>query len=203
MKSSLIDALRNLHLPHVAGIIQTRVPCTKHLDENKQPADCFPSVLANLCSDSMVLKNAFSQPCPYMIGPTKVDNDAYISTLVHNNILNTIMQQTPLWSRTESDEMPSPLAKIPQQHGNAYFDRNIGQCATYTAQSECLLLKRVILPIDRDMRIIWVLIDKIVSGYWRLQYQTCFRNNVSQGGQWKLLWSKESARPSYLSRGIL
>ena len=38
------------------------------------------------------------------------------------------------------------------------------------------------LPIDRDLRIVWAG-DRIVGGYWRIQSEQGFYNNIAKGGQ--------------------
>lgn len=51
----------------------------------------------------------------------------------------------------------------------------------YLAQTPVIYAQEY-LPIDRDLRIVWVG-NRIIGGYWRIQAEQGFYNNVAKGGQ--------------------
>lgn len=178
------DALRTLHLPNVRYIKPESM--YEHLEEIKQ-ADwlLFPQYWQLTALIHGLKKRIFPSLASYMIGHDKIEMTRTFRTIVPNQHPYTIITaNTPYEAENIWDTMSSPfVAKIPKSSmGNGVFlIETIGQWREYLAKTDVLYVQEY-LPIDRDIRIIWVG-NKIVSGYWRLQSDNGFHNNVSQGGQ--------------------
>ena len=184
MKIISFDALRTLHLPQVKYIKPESM--YDHLEEIKE-ADwlLFPQYWQLTALVFGLKKRIFPSLASYMIGHDKVEMTRTFRTIAPQQHPYTIISaNTPYEAEKIWDEMPSPfVAKIPRSSmGNGVFlIETIGQWRDYVAQTDVLYVQEY-LPIDRDMRVIWVG-NKIVSGYWRLQSDGGFHNNIGQGGQ--------------------
>lgn len=178
------DALRTLHLPNVRYIKPESM--YEHLEEIKQ-ADwlLFPQYWQLNALVFGLKKRIFPSLASYMIGHDKVEMTRTFRTIVPAQHPYTIISaNTPYEADRIWDNMPSPfVAKIPRSSmGNGVFlIDNLYDWQAYVAKTDVLYVQEY-LPIDRDIRIIWVG-NNIVNGYWRLQSENGFHNNISQGGQ--------------------
>ena len=178
------DALRTLHLPNVRYIKPESM--YDHLEEIKQ-ADwlLFPQYWQLNALVHGLKKRIFPSLASYMIGHDKVEMTRTFRTVTpQHHPYTLIAANTPYEADKIWQDMPTPfVAKIPRSSmGNGVFlIDSLMDWQAYLDQTDVLYVQEY-LPIDRDMRIIWVG-DKIVSGYWRLQSSDGFHNNVSQGGQ--------------------
>ena len=184
MKIISFDALRTLHLPQIKYIKPESM--YDHLEEIKE-ADwlLFPQYWQLTALVHGLKKRIFPSLASYMIGHDKVEMTRTFRTVApHQHPYTVIAANTPYEAEKIWDEMPSPfVAKIPRSSmGNGVFlIETPSQWRDYVAKTDVLYAQEY-LPIDRDMRVIWVG-NKIVSGYWRLQSDNGFHNNISQGGQ--------------------
>lgn len=184
MKIISFDALRTLHLPNVHYIKPENMYA--HLDAIRA-ADwvLFPEYWQLNALVHGLKKRIFPSLASYMIGHDKVEMTRTFMTItpMHHPYTeiaaNTAYEAERLW-----DIMPTPfVAKIPRSSmGNGVFlIDNPVQWQEYVNKSPTLYVQEY-LPIDRDLRIVWVG-KQIVGGYWRLQAEKGFYNNISQGGQ--------------------
>ena len=121
----------------------------------------------------------------YLIGHDKVEMTRCFRALTPAHVpateiaANTAEQAERIW-----DLMNLPfVAKIPRSSmGEGVFligDR--GQWRDYLALTPVIYAQEY-LPIDRDLRIVWVG-DRVVDGYWRMQSDRGFHNNIARGGR--------------------
>ncbi len=184
MKIISFDALRTLHLPNVRYIKPESM--YEHLDEIKQANWLlFPQYWQLNALIFGLKKRIFPSLASYLIGHDKIEMTRTFRTVApEHHPYTVIAANTPYEADKIWDTMPTPfVAKIPRSSmGNGVFlIETLGQWRDYIALTDVLYVQEY-LPIDRDLRIIWVG-NKIVNGYWRLQSDNGFHNNISQGGQ--------------------
>lgn len=178
------DALRTLHLPNVRYIKPERM--FAHLDEIRD-ADwiLFPEYWQINALVHGLKKRIFPSLATYMIGHDKVEmTRAFMTVIPGNHPYTEIAANTPTEADRLLDRMYYPfVAKVPKSSmGNGVFlIDNPVQWQEYCQRSDVLYVQEY-LPIDRDLRIVWVG-GKVIGGYWRLQAEKGFYNNISQGGQ--------------------
>jgi ribosomal protein S6--L-glutamate ligase len=130
-------------------------------------------------------KRIFPSPASYYIGHDKVEMTRCFELIAPKHVPYTLIQaNTPSNAEQVWDAMPLPfVAKIPKSSmGNGVFlIENQADWQRYLAQSPVIYAQEY-LPIDRDLRIVWVG-ERIIGGYWRLQAEQGFYNNVAKGGQ--------------------
>ncbi|MFD1383735.1 RimK family alpha-L-glutamate ligase [Rhodanobacter aciditrophus] len=184
MKIVSFDALRTLHLPNVHYIKPENMYA--HLDDIRA-ADwvLFPEYWQLNALVHGLKKRIFPSLASYMIGHDKVEmTRTFMTVAPANHPYTEITANTPYESERIWDMMPTPfVAKIPRSSmGNGVFlIDNPVQWREYLETSNMIYAQEY-LPIDRDLRIVWVG-NKVVGGYWRLQAEKGFYNNISQGGQ--------------------
>ncbi|CUB03421.1 ATP-grasp domain-containing protein [Marinomonas fungiae] len=184
MKIVSFDALRTLHLPNVHYIKPENM--FGHLDVIRE-ADwvLFPEYWQLNALVHGLKKRIFPSLASYMIGHDKVEMTRTFMTIIPmNHPYTEICANTPYEAERIWDTMPTPfVAKIPRSSmGNGVFlIDNPVQWRDYTEKSPIIYAQEY-LPIDRDLRIVWVG-NEVVGGYWRLQAEQGFYNNVSQGGK--------------------
>jgi ribosomal protein S6--L-glutamate ligase len=178
------DALRSLHLPNVQYIKPENMYA--HLDDIRA-ADwvIFPEYWQLNALVHGLKKRIFPSLASYMVGHDKVEMTRTFMTIIPmNHPYTEIVANTPYEADRIWDIMPTPfVAKIPRSSmGNGVFliDNPI-QWREYLEKSSVIYAQEY-LPIDRDLRVVWVG-GKVVSGYWRLQADKGFYNNISQGGK--------------------
>lgn len=121
----------------------------------------------------------------YLVGHDKVEMTRCFQMIAPNHVPFTLIEpNTPDAADQVWDAMPLPyVAKIPRSSmGQGVFlieDR--AQWRDYLAVSPVIYAQEY-LPIDRDLRVIWVG-KRIVASYWRLQSPRGFYNNIAQGGE--------------------
>ncbi|WP_417581289.1 ATP-grasp domain-containing protein [Nitrincola sp.] len=130
-------------------------------------------------------KKIFPSLPSYLLGHNKIEMTRAFRLLVPANT-----PETAIHANTESrvaevwDKMDLPfVAKIPKSSmgEGVFLIENRADWTAYLARTDIIYAQEY-LPIDRDMRII-IVGKQLVAGYWRLQGQDGFHNNVSRGGQ--------------------
>ncbi|MFY9180640.1 MAG: hypothetical protein WAO12_12825 [Venatoribacter sp.] len=129
-------------------------------------------------------KKIFPSPASYYIGHDKVEMTRCFELIAPEHVPFTLIEaNTPTNAERVWDALCLPfVAKIPKSSmGNGVFlIENERDWQAYLAQSPVIYAQEY-LPIDRDLRIVWVG-DSILGGYWRLQAEQGFYNNVAKGG---------------------
>lgn len=178
------DALRTLGFPGVTYIKpELMYSC---LDRIRQ-ADgiLFPEYWQINTLFFALRKNIFPSLSSYLIGHDKVEMTRCFQALTPHNVPCTeIAANTPVNADRIWELMAPPfVAKIPRASmgRGVFFIEDSLQWQEYLAISPVIYAQEY-LPIDRDLRIIWIG-NRVVGGYWRLQSNKGFYNNISQGGQ--------------------
>ena len=121
----------------------------------------------------------------YLIGHNKIEmTRAFEAVVPENTPWTIILSNTPSHAESAWEQMPIPfVAKIPKSSmgEGVFLIEQRSDWLKYLELTDVIYVQEY-LPIDRDMRIVWIG-DKIVGGYWRLQSSNGFHNNVAQGGQ--------------------
>lgn len=130
-------------------------------------------------------KRVFPSPASYYIGHDKVEMTRCFQTIAPQHVPWTLIEaNTPANAERVWDTLPVPfVAKIPKSSmgDGVFLIENQADWVRYLALSPVIYAQEY-LPIDRDLRIVWVG-DQIVGGYWRMQAERGFYNNVAKGGQ--------------------
>ncbi len=129
-------------------------------------------------------KRIFPSAASYHIGHDKVEMTRCFQMLCPQHVPWTLIAaNTPAEADRVWEQMPSPfVAKIPKSSmgEGVFLIESLADWQAYLAQSPVIYAQEY-LPIDRDLRIVWVG-DQIVDGYWRLQAEQGFYNNLARGG---------------------
>ncbi|MFP8966937.1 RimK family alpha-L-glutamate ligase [Pokkaliibacter sp. CJK22405] len=130
-------------------------------------------------------KRIFPSLSSYLLGHDKIEMTRAFMSVAPRHVPDTeIMGNTPENAELVWDRMLLPfVAKIPRSSmgQGVFLIENRAQWNQYLSQTTVLYVQEL-LPIDRDMRIVWIG-KKVLGGYWRLQSDRSFHNNVAQGGQ--------------------
>ena len=130
-------------------------------------------------------KRIFPSAASYYIGHDKVEMTRCFQIVAPEAVPWTVIEaNTATAAEQVWDMMPLPfVAKIPKSSmGNGVFlIESRADWNRYLQQSPVIYAQEY-LPIDRDLRIVWVG-DRIIGGYWRIQAEQGFYNNVAKGGQ--------------------
>ena len=129
-------------------------------------------------------KPVFPSLASYMIGHDKIHTTRCFKAVALANIPVTLIESN---NRSNADEIWAQMAlpfvaKIPRSSmgEGVFLIESRADWNVYCQRSEVLYAQEY-LPIDRDLRIVWVG-NTIVGGYWRLQSGNGFHNNISRGG---------------------
>lgn len=129
-------------------------------------------------------KNIFPNISTYHLGHNKIEMTRAFMTVCPQNIPYTeILSSTPFNQEYILDKFSFPfIAKeIKSSMGyGVHLIEDKKQFQSYCNENDVLYIQEK-LPIDRDMRIIY-LGDEIISSYWRIGGENSFKNNVAQGG---------------------
>lgn len=129
--------------------------------------------------------NIFPSLSSYHIGHNKIEQTRVLQTVCPGNTPETIILEN---SASNADSIwqhfaGSFVAKLPKssEGRGVFLIESRSDWRTYCAMSDVLYAQEF-LPIDRDMRIV-VIGDNVIGGYWRLQSDNGFHNNIAQGGR--------------------
>lgn len=133
-----------------------------------------------------VLKKKIFPSLPtYLIGHDKVETTRALQLLIPNNLPDThILPNTPINAERIADEMLWPfVAKIPRSSmgDGVWLIETREDWRNYLQRSDIIYVQEQ-LPIDRDLRIVWVG-DRMLTAYWRVRTGPGFHTNVAKGGQ--------------------
>ncbi|HHZ03378.1 MAG TPA: hypothetical protein GX396_10680 [Tissierellia bacterium] len=128
-------------------------------------------------------KRIFPNISTYHLGHNKVEMTRAFMTVCPQNIPYTeILSNTPVNQEYILDMFPFPFVakEIKSSMGyGVHLIEDRKQFRSYCDANEILYIQEK-LPIDRDMRIIY-LGDEVIASYWRIGGNS-FKNNVAQGG---------------------
>lgn len=184
MRVVSFDAFRSLGIPSVHYIKPDQY--LQHVELLRQ-ADwvLFPEYWqVNALHYGLGLR-LFPSISSYHIGHNKIEQTRVFQLLCPANIPDTlILNNTPENRAAVWEQLDAPfVAKVPKssEGRGVLLIEERSQWQAYCADNPVLYVQEL-LPIDRDMRIV-VIGRQIVGGYWRLQADDGFHNNIAQGGQ--------------------
>lgn len=126
----------------------------------------------------------FPSEATYRIGHDKIEMTRAFELVCPNHVPITLIHgNTPYWADQVLQHFDFPfVAKIPKSSmgEGVFLIETPSQWRDYLAKTEVIYAQER-LPIDRDLRLI-VIGKKVIGGYWRLQSDNGFHNNISQGG---------------------
>lgn len=126
----------------------------------------------------------FPSEASYRIGHNKIEMTRVFQTLCPANTPDTlILPKSPDALDEILLQLDYPfVAKIPKSsRGEGVFlIENRHDWVRYYEQTDVVYAQEY-LPIDRDLRLV-LIGEKVIGGYWRLQADKGFYNNISQGG---------------------
>jgi ribosomal protein S6--L-glutamate ligase len=127
----------------------------------------------------------FPSEATYRIGHNKTEMTRTIQGLKPDCLpltyiaANTAEEAERLW---QAMEVPFVAKKPKASMGEGvWLIENRQQWKDYVQRTDTLYVQEY-LPINRDLRIVWVG-GQIIAAYWRLQSDRSFHTNVSRGGQ--------------------
>ncbi len=127
----------------------------------------------------------FPSQASYLIGHNKIEMTRCFQAVAPSHVPYTLIQaNTPSNAEWVWEHMPSPfVGKIPKSSRGlgVFLIETREQWRRYLEQTPVIYAQEY-LDIDRDFRIVWIG-DRIVCGYWRLQSERGFYNNVAMGGK--------------------
>ena len=126
----------------------------------------------------------FPSEASYRIGHNKIEMTRVFQTLCPAHTPDTLILPKSADALSEVlRQLNYPfVAKIPKSsRGEGVFlIENRNDWARYYEQTDVIYAQEY-LPIDRDLRLV-LIGEKVIGGYWRLQADKGFYNNISQGG---------------------
>ncbi|MAR00068.1 MAG: hypothetical protein CMI00_05960 [Oceanospirillaceae bacterium] len=184
MKLISFDALRTLHMPGVTYIKPDHF--YDRADEIRN-ADwvLFPQYWQINPLIYGLKVPVFPSPASYHLGHDKVEMTRAFRLIAPQHVPYTLIEaNTPESAARVWSAMPAPfVAKIPKSSmgDGVFLIESQRDWQAYLAVSPVIYAQEY-LPIDRDLRIVWAG-NQIVGGYWRIQAEQGFYNNVAKGGQ--------------------
>jgi len=129
-------------------------------------------------------KRIFPNISTYHLGHNKIEmTRAFMAVCPQNIPYTEILSNTPINQEYILDMFSFPFVakEIKSSMGyGVYLIEDKKQFRSYCDTNEILYIQEK-LPIDRDMRIIYVG-DEVIASYWRIGGENSFKNNVAQGG---------------------
>lgn len=177
------DAFRTLRLP-AAHYIKPELYFTQLNDVRDADWVLFPeywqinSILFGL------KKRIFPSLASYLLGHNKIEMTRAFMTVAPEHVPWTLINGNvsgaadAIWQR-----MSLPfVAKVPKSSmgDGVFLIETRDDWERYLAVTPSLYVQEY-LPIDRDLRIVWIG-DRVIGGFWRLQSDRSFHNNLSRGG---------------------
>ncbi|WP_305906621.1 hypothetical protein Q9L42_020070 [Methylomarinum sp. Ch1-1] len=126
----------------------------------------------------------FPNQATYLIGHNKIEMTRCFKTVAPANVPFTLIEANSTVNAERIwEQMHLPfVAKIPKSSmGQGVYLIETQQQWRQYLQVAPVIYAQEYLEIDRDLRVIWVG-DRVVYGYWRLQAEGGFYNNIARGG---------------------
>ncbi|OIO57813.1 MAG: hypothetical protein COX57_03750 [Alphaproteobacteria bacterium CG_4_10_14_0_2_um_filter_63_37] len=183
MKLVSFDPFRSLGIPGVTYLKPEAV--FAHRDE-VQAADwlLFPEYWQVNFLVYGWRKRVFPSHATYLMGHDKIEMTRALQSVAAPHVPQTlILPGTELAQERILEELSFPfVAKAARSSmgQGVFLIENRAQLRAYIADHSILYVQEH-LPIDRDLRVVWVG-DRVVTAYWRIGAEGGFKNNVAQGG---------------------
>lgn len=129
-------------------------------------------------------RRIFPSPASYHLGHDKVEMTRALWSVCQAHVPETLILgrgETSVEAVRERFDFPFVAKEVRNSMGRGVFlVEEPAQLRDYVARNEVLYLQEY-LPIDRDLRVVWVG-DRVVAAYWRIGADGAFHHNVAQGG---------------------
>ncbi len=133
-------------------------------------------------------KRIFPSVATYHLGRDKVEQTRALEAVAPEALPLTLILPNDERGREEAlDTFPFPfVAKLPRASMGlgVFLIESMADWERYCQQTDVLYVQER-LPIERDLRIVWVG-DQILGCYWRVAGADGFHNNVARGGRLEL-----------------
>ncbi|ODC05529.1 alpha-L-glutamate ligase [Terasakiispira papahanaumokuakeensis] len=177
------DPFRTLGLPNVRYIKPERM--YDHLDDIKQ-ADwlLFPEYWQVNTLVFGLGKRIFPSLPTYLLGHDKVEQTRVFKACCPEHTPRTAIHGSSpatVKSIVESFSFPIVAKAVKSSMGQGVALLETAQALEQWANEHPVLYIQERLPIDRDIRLVWVG-NQLIDAYWRLAPENGFHNNVAQGG---------------------
>lgn len=127
----------------------------------------------------------FPSIASYHLGHDKVEMTRVFQAVCPRNIPQTLVEAgTPQGVRAvlERFEFPFVAKDVRSSEGKGVYKIDNELDWRRYCSGRQVLYAQEYLPIDRDLRLV-VIGERVVAGYWRLQSQDGFHNNLAAGGR--------------------
>lgn len=129
-------------------------------------------------------KRIFPSQASYLLGHDKVEMTRAFQVVAPEHVPETLIEANdPDGAQRVWERLPRPfVAKLPRssQGEGVFLIHDRGDWQRYLALTPVIYAQEY-LPIDRDLRIVYVG-RRVVGCYWRLQGAQGFHNNLARGG---------------------
>lgn len=177
------DALRTLKLPDTTFVkpelFHEHLPLLRAADWLLFP----PYWLVNTLVYGL-RQRIFPSQASYLLGYDKVEMTRAFRVVAPGHVPETLIEANdPAGAARVLERLGFPfVAKVPRssQGEGVFLVRDRADWQRYLALTPVIYAQEY-LPIDRDLRIVWVG-NRVVGCYWRLQGETGFHNNIARGG---------------------
>ncbi|NVK43633.1 MAG: hypothetical protein HWE39_20505 [Oceanospirillaceae bacterium] len=184
MKLVSFDAFRTLRLPET-NYIKPELFFTHLTDVREADWVLFPEYWQINSLVFGLKRRIFPSMASYLIGHNKIEMTRAFMAVAPEHVPWTLMAANDPTSAEELwQQMALPfVAKIPKSSmgEGVFLIENRDDWQRYLALTPSLYVQEW-LPIDRDLRIVWIG-DRVLGGFWRRQSEQGFHNNLSRGGQ--------------------
>ncbi|MEZ4416226.1 MAG: hypothetical protein R3E10_10820 [Gemmatimonadota bacterium] len=129
-------------------------------------------------------KRIFPNVATYHLGHDKVEMTRAFEAAFPRHTPRTLILPNEAWAREQVlDELSFPFVAKDRRNSMGRGVWLVGGRADWRAYHEHRdeLYVQEHLPIDRDLRVVWVG-DQVLTAYWRVATEGAFYNNVAQGG---------------------
>lgn len=186
MKLITFNPFRTLGIPGVSYIKADNM--LKEIEKVKQ-ADyiLFPEYWQVNTLVYGLKKKIFPSMSTYKLGHNKIETTRVLQTMFPKNVPYTqILSNDHVNIETIEEEFGYPLVakEIKSSMGMGVFlIENRDQLKLYIDNNESLYIQEK-LPIDRDLRIVYVG-NKVIGAYWRIANPGEFHNNIAKGASYE------------------
>lgn len=176
------NPFRTISIPNITYIKPENI--FKEVDKIKS-ADCilFPEYWQVNSLVYGLKKKIFPNISTYQLGHNKVETTRALWATFPKNVPYTqILSKYNIKIETIEEEFGYPLVakEIKNSMGRGVFlIKNRQELKTYIENNDILYIQEK-LPIDRDLRIVYVG-NKIIGAYWRVAREGEFHNNIAKG----------------------
>lgn len=185
MKSITFNPFRTLGIPGVSYIKAENM--LKEIEKIKEAEYIlFPEYWQVNTLVYGLKKKIFPNINTYQLGHNKIETTRVLQTIFPKNVPYTqILSKDYVNIETIEEEFGYPLVakEIKSSMGRGVFlIENKEQLKLYIENNESLYIQEK-LPIDRDLRIVYVG-NKVIGAYWRIASEGEFHNNIAKGASY-------------------